>query len=67
MKKLKMIIALFLMAIGAIIVLQNTEAVQTQLLWYSITMPRAILLILTALVGFALGVIVCFSTMKRES
>ena len=66
MKKAKMIFILILIGIGAIIVLQNTESVQTNILWYTITMPRAVLLAVTALVGFAIGVIVCFSAGKKD-
>lgn len=66
MKKAKMVFTLILLVLGAIIVLQNTESVQTNILWYSITMPRAVLLAMTALVGFAIGVIVCFSTGKKD-
>ena len=66
MKKAKMIFILILVGIGAIIVLQNTESVQTNILWYTITMPRAVLLVVTALVGFAIGVIVCLSTRKSD-
>jgi uncharacterized integral membrane protein len=40
-----------------IIVLQNTEAVQTDLLFLSITMPRAVLLFGTLVIGFVLGIL----------
>ena len=38
-----------------IIVLQNTESVRTDLLFVSITMPRAVLLFVTFVIGFILG------------
>ena len=38
-----------------IIVLQNTEQVETKLLFVSVSMPRAALLFGTLVVGFALG------------
>jgi uncharacterized integral membrane protein len=41
-----------------IIVLQNTESVRTDLLFVSITMPRAVLLFVTFLIGFLLGLFV---------
>ena len=40
-----------------IIVLQNTEPTQTEILFFSFTMPRALLLFATALVGFILGML----------
>ena len=58
MKKAKLIAA----AVGAVavivVMLQNTDAVETKFLFYEVTMPRAVLLTVTLLVGFALGVLV---------
>ena len=47
-----------------IIVLQNTEAVETKLLFITLTMPRAALLFGTLIVGFALGLL-CSSWLSR--
>ena len=66
MKKVKLVFGVILVVIGAIIILQNTAAVETHILWYSITMPRAVLLLVTGLVGFALGVIACFKASKSH-
>ena len=41
-----------------IVILQNTEAVQTKVVFVSVTMPRVVLLAVALLVGFWLGVIV---------
>jgi uncharacterized integral membrane protein len=43
-----------------IIVLQNTEAVQTDILFLKITMPRAVLLFGTLVIGFVLGILASF-------
>lgn len=47
-------------AIGAIlllvIVLQNTEAVETKILFITVTVPRAALLFGTTVVGYVLGI-----------
>lgn len=40
-----------------IVVLQNTETVQTQILFFTIEMPRAAMLFGAMLIGFAIGVI----------
>ena len=40
-----------------IVVLQNTQAVETKLLFLTVTMPNAALLFGTLIVGFAIGVL----------
>jgi uncharacterized integral membrane protein len=55
--KLKIIGTAILVLVALVVVLQNTEAVETKLLFVSVTMPRAALLFGTLIVGFALGVI----------
>jgi uncharacterized integral membrane protein len=66
MERFKIISTAVLALLGVIIILQNTEPVETKLLFLSITMPRAILLMGTTLIGFALGVLVSFF-FKRKS
>lgn len=46
-----------------IVVLQNTESVQTDILFISISMPRAVLLFGTLVIGFVLGLL---ATLRRE-
>ena len=55
MKRIKFIGigALFLLIL--IVVLQNTERVDTNILFFTITMPRALLLMATAAIGFIIG------------
>ncbi len=57
MKKVKIILIIIISVLALIVFLQNTEAVQTKLLFASVTMPRALLLILTFLMGFVAGLI----------
>jgi putative membrane protein len=66
MNRFKMISIAILTILGVIIILQNTEPVETKLLFLSITMPRAILLMGTTLIGFALGILVSFFFQKKE-
>lgn len=40
-----------------VVVLQNTEPTRTRILFFSFTMPRALLLLMTALLGFAVGIL----------
>ena len=55
MKNLKTLLVVGIVLLVIIIILQNTRAVETKLLFMTITMPRALLLILTFLVGFVGG------------
>ena len=57
MKRWKLVVALAMAMTTLIVVLQNTEPVETQLLFTSVTMPRALLLAITLLVGFVLGLV----------
>lgn len=60
MERFKLIAMVALAIAGMIVVLQNTEPVNTRILLWSITMPRAVLLFGTTLIGFALGVLATF-------
>ena len=66
MKRFKMISIAVLTLLGIIIILQNTAQVETKILFFSITMPRAILLMATTLIGFALGILVALFFPRKE-
>ena len=66
MKKLRLIVTLVLAVLVVIVVLQNTDAVETQLLFATVTMPRAVLLLTTALIGFALGILTSLVWMRKQ-
>ena len=55
--RVRIFVAVIVAILIVILVLQNTQTVETKLLFVSITMPRAVLLLVTLLVGFALGLI----------
>ena len=57
MTKFKVILLAVVGLLVLIVVLQNTQAVETRLLFLTVTMPRAVLLFGTLLIGFALGVL----------
>jgi len=67
MKRAKIIAILVLALSVAVIILQNTESVETKILFLSFTMPRAALLFLTALIGFILGVLSSLSVGRKKS
>jgi uncharacterized integral membrane protein len=58
MKKLKLIGALTAVLLSVIMILQNTQQVQTKFLFVTITMPNAVLLGISLLIGIAVGILV---------
>lgn len=56
------LVTLLLMIIG----LQNTSPVSTQILFFTVTMPRVILLVIMALLGFIIGVLFSLRHGKKE-
>ena len=69
MNQLKVIAIACIALIIVIMVLQNTQAVETKLLFLTVTLPNAALLFGTLIVGFALGVLTAgyiVSTAKRR-
>jgi uncharacterized integral membrane protein len=55
--KLKIVAIAVITLLVVIVVLQNTQAVETKLLFLTVTMPNAALLFGTLLIGFAIGVL----------
>jgi len=66
MHRFKLIATVILILLGIIIILQNTATVETRLLFFRISMPRAVLLMGTTLIGFALGVLVSFFIQRKD-
>lgn len=66
MRNLKLIGIAVLSLLALLIILQNTEQVQTKILFMSIQMPLAFLLFLTALLGFLVGILVSLRTMRNK-
>lgn len=66
MKQAKIIAVLILAILCLIILLQNTATVETKILFITITMPRAVLLLTTTAIGFALGVLVSLILCKKQ-
>ena len=66
MERFKLVSIAVLVGLGIIIILQNTQPVETKILFMTITMPRAILLMVTTLIGFALGVLVSFFFQRKD-
>ncbi len=66
MNKIKLLIILFLVTVCGIIVLQNTETVQTKILFITLTMPRAVLLIVSTLFGVAIGILFSLLWLRKK-
>jgi uncharacterized integral membrane protein len=57
MNKLKVVVIAVIAVVALIVVFQNTQAVETKLLFLTLTLPNAALLFGTLIVGFAIGVL----------
>jgi putative membrane protein len=57
MNKLKVAAIAVLVVAVLVVVLQNTQAVETKLLFLTLTLPNAVLLFGTLIIGFAIGVL----------
>jgi uncharacterized integral membrane protein len=57
MKKFRLGIAAILALLATTVILQNTQYVETKILFLTLNLPHAALLLATLLTGFALGVI----------
>ena len=65
MTRTKWLMAGVLALVVLIIVLQNTAAVETKILFFTLTMPRAVLLVGTTLIGFIVGLLVSYRLQKK--
>lgn len=57
MRNFKLILILILVIFLGIVIIQNTQPVQTKILFITIEMPLILLLLITAALGFALGLL----------
>lgn len=65
--KFKIVTAVILAILLIVVILQNTDLVETRLLFATVEMPRAAMLALAMLVGFVIGVLVVLSMGRRKS
>lgn len=66
MQRFKTVSIAILALLGTIIILQNTAPVETRILFFSIIMPRAVLLMVTTLIGFGLGILVSLHFQRQK-
>lgn len=69
MVNFKLLAAFSAILLILIVIIQNSQPVETKLLFISITMPNAALLASTLLIGIVVGVLVAlsFSSAKRKA
>jgi uncharacterized integral membrane protein len=67
MKKFKIILIIVIFALAIIVALQNRVEVTTKFLFFSITMPNMLLILLTFAVGFFAGMIVVSLLRKKTA
>lgn len=65
MKKVKVTAIIVILLLALIVFLQNTQAVETKLLFLTITMPRVLLLMLTFIMGFIGGLITASYILRK--
>ena len=66
MHKLKLTGILLLTILGIILIAQNTESVETQFLFVKVSMPRAVLLMVTMMIGICLGLFSALLISRRN-
>ena len=64
MTKFKIAVAAVVAVLVVIVIIQNTETVQTRILFVTVEMPRAVLLAITLLLGVVVGLVAAL-TMSR--
>ena len=65
MERIKSVLMAVLLVLVIIVVLQNTQEVETKILFATITMPRALLLFLTLGSGIVIGML--YAARKKTS
>jgi len=66
MSRLKLILAALAVVLVVIVVWQNRAAVETRILFITISMPRALLLLVTLMIGFAAGLVSAGAMRRRK-
>jgi len=66
MKKVKLVAIVIASVVALIVVLQNTEVTPARILFWDLPMSRALLLILTFVLGFVVGVLVAGNFLRKK-
>jgi uncharacterized integral membrane protein len=67
MLKIKATINILLVAMAVIFAIQNATTVEVQFLFWSLSVPRALLVVVLLAAGFIMGITIsCFSKLKNN-
>jgi len=66
MKKAKLIAIIVICILAVVIVLQNTELAQARILFWTVSMSRALLLLLALALGFLAGILVSTFFLRKR-
>lgn len=66
LKKLKIAAVIIALILVGVVLLQNTESIETRILFMSITMPRALLIASAFLLGSAVGAVIAYLLGKKR-
>lgn len=64
---IKLLTSLILVATALIIILQNTQIVETRFLFMTVAMPRATLLGIAMLIGVFIGILLALTLSRKNS
>jgi len=65
MRKAKIILIVIVLLLALIVFVQNRQAVDTKLLFVTVTMPLVLLLIITLIMGSILGLIIASYVLRK--
>ncbi len=66
-KRIKIAVAAVVAVLAIIVIFPNTEVVETRLLFITVSMPRALLLIVTLLLGVLLGLMTAVRIRRKPN
>lgn len=66
MPKVRLAVGGVLLVLLIIVALQNMETVEPRILWLTLPMPRGVLMLVMALMGFAIGMLSSFILRKKR-
>jgi len=67
MKKVKIITVVIILLLALVVFLQNTQAVETKFLFFTVIMPRVLLLFMTFVLGFVGGIITASYVLRKPT
>ena len=65
LRRARRVLVVVAIALVVVVVMQNTESVETRILWLKLEMPRAVLLFGTLGPGFGIGILTAWRWKKK--